>query len=71
MELEKKLKSKTNVKVNQLRKTLCPLKENELGDSYLTDFIKVFLIFVGEHYLSLVFISDFINPYINSLIQQK
>ena len=53
------------------KKTFCPLKEDELDDSYLTDFIKVFLLFVGEHYLSLDFISDFINPYINSLIQQK
>ena len=49
MELEIKLQSKTNVKMKQLRKTFCPLKEDELGDSYLTVFTKIFLIFVGEH----------------------
>ncbi|GFQ79082.1 hypothetical protein TNCT_562611 [Trichonephila clavata] len=35
VELEKKLQSKTNVKMNQVRKTFCLLKEGELGDSYL------------------------------------
>ncbi|GFQ84146.1 hypothetical protein TNCT_705631 [Trichonephila clavata] len=37
VELEKKkLQSKTNVKMNQVRKTFCLLKEGELGDSYPT-----------------------------------
>ena len=59
---------KTNAKMNQVRKTFYPIKEDELGDSYLTarmsaerlhNFTKVCLVFVGKQFFSLVFVSFF------------